>query len=101
MGAAAGTPIAYFSPLLVVMTVLYRLDRRLDGPELTAVVRIPLHDLAAVAATYQYGGHAVARWWALPLHPAQSAGAWAGSAVLLVVVMLVSRAATRGSRMGS
>lgn len=48
LGGMVSMRIQYFTPLLVIGAVLYCLDRRLNAPENTAVVRVKRWDLAAV-----------------------------------------------------
>ncbi|MEU5971878.1 hypothetical protein [Streptomyces globisporus] len=50
LGGMVSTRVQYFTPLLVIGAVLYCLERRLDAPERTAVVRVDRWDLGAVTA---------------------------------------------------
>lgn len=49
-GFLGGMRVQYFTPLLVIGAILYCLDRRLNEPEITAVVRMQRWDLTAVTA---------------------------------------------------
>ncbi|MEU6757266.1 hypothetical protein [Streptomyces sp. NPDC046685] len=51
LGGVATVRVRYFAPLLVVIAVLYCLERRLPAAESTAVARIQLLDHMAVAGT--------------------------------------------------
>ncbi|MFE6100824.1 hypothetical protein ACFVQ4_12760 [Streptomyces laurentii] len=50
-GGMAGARVAYFTPVLVVIAVMYCLDRRLPSAESTAVVPVRRLDQAAVFLT--------------------------------------------------
>ncbi|MDQ0986001.1 hypothetical protein [Streptomyces sp. V2I9] len=50
LGGMVSTRVQYFTPLIVIGTVLYCLERRLDAPERTAVVRVDRWDLVAITA---------------------------------------------------
>jgi hypothetical protein len=135
----------YFTPLLVVLPLLYCLERRLVAAEATAAVSVGRWDAAMAVATVALGhgagllvgmdvarnlmlllavvligrrfgieaaaggacllimlvcaslgrtygaaGHAVARWWAIPLYPAGSPAAWVVAAVLFAVGLRLS-----------
>ncbi|MFJ7498031.1 hypothetical protein ACIQZB_44610 [Streptomyces sp. NPDC097727] len=51
IGGMVSMRVRYFTPLLVIGAVLYCLERRLEAPENTAVVRVKRWDLAVVTAT--------------------------------------------------
>ncbi|MFI8102759.1 hypothetical protein [Streptomyces sp. NPDC086023] len=51
LGGMAGTRVAYFAPLIVVVTVLYCLERRVGAAEGTAVVPVRRLDHGALLAT--------------------------------------------------
>ncbi|WP_327253241.1 hypothetical protein [Streptomyces sp. NBC_01244] len=51
LGGVASVRVKYFAPLLVVITTMYCLDRRLPAAESTAVTRIHWLDHIAVVAT--------------------------------------------------
>ncbi|WP_173265589.1 hypothetical protein [Streptomyces pacificus] len=50
-GGLSGAQLAYFTPVLVVVTTMYCLDRNLRGAESTAVVPVHLLDTAALVLT--------------------------------------------------
>ncbi|NYE41188.1 hypothetical protein [Streptomyces fulvorobeus] len=50
LGGMVSMRVQYFTPVLVIGAILYCLDRRLNAPENTAVVRVKRWDLAAVTA---------------------------------------------------
>ncbi|TRV80104.1 hypothetical protein FKN01_07820 [Streptomyces sp. 130] len=51
IGGMVSMRVEYFAPLLVIVAVLYCLERRLEAPESTAAVRLRRWDLAAVSLT--------------------------------------------------
>ncbi|WP_151898148.1 hypothetical protein [Streptomyces sp. C8S0] len=50
-GSMGGAQLAYFTPVLIVVAVMYCMERRLQQAESTAVVPIRLFDCAALALT--------------------------------------------------
>ncbi|MFJ4902538.1 hypothetical protein [Streptomyces sp. NPDC088727] len=145
MGGMVSMRVEYFAPLLVIVAVLYCLERRLEAPESTAVVRLRRWDMAVVALaavfghllglfvgmdvprnlmlllavalvvrqfsneaaaggtclllllatvslgrSYQPSGELVGKWWAIPLYPPGSLGAWAAALALFGCGLLSS-----------
>lgn len=81
LGRSGGFQLRYFAPLLVVMAVLYCLDRRLGEMEDTAVAPVVRRDLATVTGVVVL---------------AHAAGPWAGmdvprNVMLLLAVALAAR----------
>lgn len=48
LGGMVSMRLQYFTPILVIGAILYCLDRRLNAPEITAVVRIRRWDLTVI-----------------------------------------------------
>lgn len=48
LGGMVSMRLQYFTPILVIGAILYCLDRRLNAPEITAVVRIRCWDLTVI-----------------------------------------------------
>lgn len=62
MGGMVSMRVEYFAPLLVIVAVLYCLDRRLEAPESTAVVRLRRWDLAAVSSQRSSVMYSASSW---------------------------------------
>ncbi|WP_329043538.1 hypothetical protein OHT61_32405 (plasmid) [Streptomyces sp. NBC_00178] len=48
LGGMVSMRLQYFTPILVIGAILYCLDRRLNAPEITAVVRVGRWDLTVI-----------------------------------------------------
>ncbi|MCA1223625.1 hypothetical protein [Streptomyces sp. 8L] len=136
-GHFSGIATRYFTPLIVVLPMLYCLERQIVAAEVTAAVAVSRWDGLVIVATAALGhvvglmvgidvarnlmlllaaalivrrfgneaaaggvcllimlvtaslgraygavGHAVPRWWAIPLYPAASPGAWGVTVIL-------------------
>ncbi|MYY13199.1 hypothetical protein GT204_31025 [Streptomyces sp. SID4919] len=79
LGGTGGAKLRYFAPLLVVMAVLYCLDRRLGEVESTAVAPVSLRDHATVTGVVVL---------------AHAAGPWVGMDVPRNVMLLLAVALT-------
>ncbi|WP_328865165.1 hypothetical protein [Streptomyces sp. NBC_00304] len=55
IGGMVSMRVEYFAPLLVILAVLYCLERRLEAPESTAVVRLRCWDMGVISLAAVFG----------------------------------------------